>query len=122
MHNAAKYLGTTMLAVLALGAGGLQQAFPQNADLVQNGDFEVIDAGNDFVTYRAGQSFMGWTVDRGTVDLSGPRWMAATGKQSVDLTGSPGQGSISQTLRTQSGRTYRLRFALAGNPECDRMC
>lgn len=113
-------VGLVAFTALFFAAGWQQKSAAQNVDLVQNGDFEAIDAGNDFITYRATQSFMGWVVDLGSVDLSGPRWMAATGKQSIDLTGSPGQGAISQTLRTQSGRTYRLRFALAGNPECER--
>lgn len=116
MHTIKRF-GIIAIATLALADGGLNRAFAQNVNLVQHGDFEAIDAGEDFIVYRSGQTFMGWTVDQGTVDLSGPRWMAATGKQSIDLTGTPGQGAISQTLSTQSGRTYRLRFAVAGNPE-----
>lgn len=111
-------LATT--ALCALGVGASITCTAQNANLVQNGDFEAPDAGNDYVVYGVNQTFGGWVVEQGTVDLSGPRWAAATGKQSVDLTGSPGQGAIYQQLSTQPGQTYRLRFAIAGNPECEQ--
>jgi choice-of-anchor C domain-containing protein len=50
-----------------------------------------------------------------SIDIVGSLWVAADGKQSVDLTGSPGAGTIEQFLLTVPGQRYRIRFALAGN-------
>ena len=79
-----------------------------------NGDFETPDAGAGYLTYGAGSSFDGWTVEAGSVDLVGLLWVAANGSQSIDLGGNE-PGTLSQELATVPGQSYRLRFALAGN-------
>ena len=90
---------------------------PVPRDIVTNGDFEVPSAGAEFVTYRAGQAFGGWVVESGSIDHKGEGyWQAARAKQSVDLNGFE-PGAIYQDLPTISGQLYRLRFAVAGNPE-----
>ena len=92
-------------------------------ELVADGDFALpaVPAGG-FSDFGAGQVFGSWTVATGSVDLlSTPRWQAPTaaaGSQSVDLNGS-GPGGIYQDLATRQGSTYRLTFAMAGNPEAD---
>ena len=85
--------------------------------LVTNGDFESPDAGSWFVVYKARQTFDSWTVESGSVDLTGRLWPAARGKQSVDLTGTTDEaGTIYQNLPTVPGQSYVLRFAKGGNP------
>lgn len=85
-------------------------------DLVDNGDFEVPDAGPSYRTYRTGQTFGGWTVESGSVDQKGPFWQAASGQQSIDLNGNE-VGALYQDVPTVPGQSYRLRFAMAGNPD-----
>ena len=87
--------------------------------LAKNGDFEVPHLGSipDLVTYFEGESFGGWTVSRGSVDLIGSDWnpgQANTGVQDVDLSGLSA-GAISQRLHTRPGGRYIVFFALAGN-------
>jgi serine/threonine protein kinase len=84
-------------------------------NLVTNGDFEVPYAGSDFIYYAkdyAKEPFPGWRVE--DIDHVGAWWQAASGKQSIDLSGSDA-GTIYQDLATNSRQTYTLRFALAGN-------
>jgi choice-of-anchor C domain-containing protein len=91
-----------------------------HADLiVSNGDFEtpVVPAPwPNYVEYNAGDNIDGWTVGFGSVDVMGPDRQAASGNQSVDLSGSAA-GSIYQDLETEPGQSYLLRFAMAANPE-----
>lgn len=84
---------------------------------VVNGDFESsfpAPAGS-FSTYSAGQSFGGWTVGQGSIDLINGFWQAANGTYSIDLDGAS-VGSIYQNIITSIGGTYSLSFAIAGNP------
>jgi choice-of-anchor C domain-containing protein len=90
-------------------------------NLVQNASFETPDVSAvTFDVYSPGASFGGWSVETGSVDhISQRYWQSAQGRQSVDLSGSIGSvpGAISQHLAPEVGRTYLVRFALAGNPE-----
>lgn len=61
-------------------------------------------------------SLSGWSASG--VDLVCGGWQAAEGSCSVDMGGSPAQGSVSQDLATSAGTTYTVTFALAGNPTC----
>lgn len=89
------------------------------AALIVNGSFEQPAVSGSFATYAAGATQIpGWRITKGTVDVIGPQWHPAAGRQSLDLDGTPGPGSIVQTIHTIPGRMYTLRFALAGNPEC----
>lgn len=89
--------------------------------IVVNGDFEVpvvqnTAHGHQFETYEAGEQFLGWTVGGHSIDIVAEGfWEAASGVQSVDLTGY-GAGSISQDIPTLPGQRYELSFAFAGNP------
>jgi choice-of-anchor C domain-containing protein len=96
---------------------------------VANGDFEDPDVSmspGNYPTYSAGESFGGWTVASGNINHVGndtvtppwPGWQAASGSQSVDLTGQEA-GTIYQDLSTLTGQTYLLSFAMAGNPYGD---
>jgi len=97
------------LSLVATAAAGAQ--------VVVNGDFESsfpVPPGT-FAGFGPGQSFGGWTVGTGTIDLINGFWQAASGTYSVDLDGSQ-PGTIFQDLTTTAGSTYSLSFALAGNP------
>ncbi len=86
-------------------------------NLVVNGSFESGLASGDFRTVTAGDNFIaGWEVTNTSVDvITAPRWLAASGTQSIDLAGTPGPGGIRQTIPTVAGRSYRVKFALSSN-------
>jgi choice-of-anchor C domain-containing protein len=110
-------LRLTLVASLAALAVFVPAALaqPLGPNIVVNGDFEApVVCPAQFATLPPA----GWTLEQGTVDLvCFTFWMPASGLQSVDLTGTPGQGTISQNLTTVPGERYRLRFAMAGNPD-----
>lgn len=83
----------------------------------QNGGFEATVAPNPYLTVARGSTAItGWTVGAGGVDHVRDYWQPASGSQSIDLNAlSP--GGISQTFATVAGRSYRVTFALAGNPD-----
>jgi choice-of-anchor C domain-containing protein len=91
-------------------------------NIVRNGSFETpsVGLGNN-IPYFANIEFAdGWTLDAGSIDHTGEGfWQAADGVQTVDLSGHFQTGSIYQDLTTTPGQSYRLRFALAGNPAED---
>ena len=82
---------------------------------VPNGGFEEPAIGGGWSWFPAGTTIGPWVVGSGSVDVVS-MWQDAEGAQSIDLSGS-GAGAIYQDLPTEPGRTYTLRFALAGNPE-----
>ncbi|MBL8045536.1 MAG: DUF642 domain-containing protein [Anaerolineales bacterium] len=88
----------------------------QAQNLVTNGDFESPLVAPPLAVYYAPTNFGGWVVDFGSVELiANGYWQAASGVQSVDLSGWA-KGGIYQDLSTATGQSYLLRFALAGNP------
>jgi len=73
--------------------------------------------GGEYDIYWAGSWIGKWFVDDGAVDLiTKPLWRPAEGSQFLDMDGSCGAGTIHQNLATAPGASYRLQFALAGNP------
>jgi len=87
----------------------------QAANLVSNGGMEVpAIAPGTILTFYAGQTFGGWTVSAGSIDVV-HGWQNAEGLQSIDLSGSS-QGTIYQDVPTVAGRTYDLSFAMASDP------
>ena len=57
-----------------------------------------------------------WTVTAGTVDLATSRlWQTPTGRQTLDLDGDT-NGTISTTITVRPLTTYKVTYALAGNP------
>src|SRR3989344_6842270 len=81
--------------------------------LVVNGDFQTEDPTPpppaNQGTYFAVDTFPGWTVESGSIDLG---WWPSSA--AVDLSGR-GPGVIYQDIQTQAGKSYRLRFAIGGN-------
>ncbi|MFN9417091.1 MAG: DUF642 domain-containing protein, partial [Pirellula sp.] len=63
--------------------------------------------------YTTGQTFGGWTVSQGNVDLTGTDWPTPAGGRSVDLNGSSSQGAISQTISTVAGNNYSVRYMVS---------
>ncbi len=92
----------------------LSASFALADNIVVNGNFETPFAGQDFVMFQPGEMFGGWTVAITWVDLVGRSVQAASGVQSVDLSGGSA-GQIYQDLATVPGQTYELRFAMAGS-------
>jgi len=89
-----------------------------HAGVVMQSGFEQPDSGSTYVAYLEGAEIDGWKVEAGSVEIVGTYWQAAEGKQSLDLSGIwDWAGTISREIPTVPGRQYKLRFALAGNPE-----
>jgi choice-of-anchor C domain-containing protein len=91
---------------------------PPNA-LVNNGGFESPPGISTYQEFGIGNNPPGWIIESGTVEIVGPYWQAAEGSQSLDLNGIFEEiGTIYQDVTTVPGRSYKIRFAYAGNPEC----
>jgi choice-of-anchor C domain-containing protein len=84
-------------------------------ELVVNGNFELPVVGGSFRTFYGGSSFEGWSVGGYSIDLNHTHNLAASGQQSIDLSGY-GSGNISQNISTIPGKKYLLKFAMSGNP------
>ena len=101
--------GLALMLLAALGVGSLRPAHAQ----IQDGSFEENVAS---ATFYGGQTFGGWTVGAGSIDLVPARtWQAEDGNLSIDLSGDTA-GSIYQDVPTVAGQTYQLSFYMAGNP------
>lgn len=86
---------------------------------VVNGSFEKgLDPGvSANLTAVDATTIKGWTVESGTVDYIGTRWVARDGKRCLDLTGLSA-GTIFQNVSGfRVGQHYRLSFLMAANPE-----
>ena len=118
----------TSAAVVALCVLSVANA-QLGPNLVTNGSFETPRGDNQWgrnpATWFAGQTFGGWTVTQGSVDLktSGVPPIGAgasyEGTQHVDLNGSPGVGGIRQDITIGAPGVYRLSFALSANTAQD---
>lgn len=115
-----KKLLKTGLACLGIwvAASGVAQA----TNLITNGSFEQTlpgwDASAPFNTISApSSSIPGWKVELGSVDWINHYWQAQDGTKSLDLAGFQQQGLVSTTFNTEIGKTYRVQFYLAGNPD-----
>jgi Protein of unknown function (DUF642) len=66
--------------------------------------------------FPAGARLGPWTVTRGDVDLSSAAlWQVAAGRQNLDLDGA-GNGAVTTVIPVRPLVTYRISYALAGNP------
>lgn len=104
---------------IVVAAATLLLAATAHAAPFQNGSFELpgISGGGTINTFPAGSTAIpGWTVTGVNIDYLSTYWQAADGIHSLDLSGT-GAGGVEQTFDTVAGRTYRVRFALAGNPD-----
>ena len=98
-------------------AAGLTAA-PASAATIINGSFELgTDPGASFSTLAAGSSAItGWTIGGAGVDYIGGYWNASDGVRSVDLS-ALSAGGVSQNITTVAGKTYKVTFDMAGNPD-----
>lgn len=105
----------------AMAASALQKPLFSplaDPDVITNGSFEIGPNPGAYITLQVGStSITGWTVTRASIDYKGTYWQHSNGSRSVDLDGSPGFGGIAQTFETTPGRTYTIRFDMAGNPD-----
>jgi choice-of-anchor C domain-containing protein len=107
--------------LLVLAAVTLLAATAQ-ADLITNGSFEDLygtanDGSLGFTTLTApNTTITGWTVTENSVDWIGNYWKASDGLRSIDMTGTPNNGTMASTaFATTAGVTYRVLFDLSGN-------
>ncbi len=99
---------------------GWQQTFPiaiNSVELIRNGSFEVgtPSIGFGIVVHPGDHDIQAWDVTANSVDYIGTLWAASDGVRSLDMTGTPGAGTVSQTISTVPGQSYTLTFDLGGN-------
>jgi choice-of-anchor C domain-containing protein len=103
-------------AVAALAAG----AAPARAEMITNGGFESgpTPPPGVFVTVATGSTdITGWTVTHAPVNVvSDGYWQPVEGHCSLGLNATSAGGGVAQTLTTQPGATYQVRFQLSGEP------
>ena len=104
------------VAPIASAQGRTPPGSPAAGNLVNDGGFEKPTVHGSAELISAPGSIKAWTVSVGSVDLLRGRWQNFSGAQSIDLAG-VSAGTIYQDLSTVPGVAYRVRFALAGNPE-----
>lgn len=109
-----KFRRTTLLLALTTALVALTASPAAAAPVFANG-FENPPLSVEYYDYVAGQQFDGWTVTAGSVDLT-TDWVDAQGVQSLDLNGSE-DGAVARTLPAQLLTTYKVTYAVAGNPE-----
>ncbi len=94
-------------------------AHPAAGSVVSNGGFEIPAGIQPYQVFNTNTPPPGWVVESGTVEIVGGFWQAAEGVQSLDLNGTLNDvGTIYQDVLTTPGERYRIRFAVAGNPDC----
>jgi choice-of-anchor C domain-containing protein len=104
-----------MLAVAGLISATTSSPAVAGGPVLREG-FETPVVAGSFVRLPVGTQIGHFTVTRGNVDLvANNLWQASEGRQSLDLAGDV-QGSVATTFDTVPLITYRVRYALAGNP------
>jgi choice-of-anchor C domain-containing protein len=97
----------------------LKESGEKARNLLVNGSFEegpAVGGGASVLLENGSTALKGWVVSQGNIDVvDSSGWQAADGKRSLDLSGLT-PGAVSQTFKTHKGQKYRVRFALAGNP------
>lgn len=91
-------------------------ATPAISGTVQDGFENPVVTPGTFDAFVAGEQMGAWTVTSGDVDLTGAGfWETAEGVQSLDLNGVQ-PGAVALDLDTIPLLSYRVSYALAGNP------
>ena len=108
--------GKSALPVKVSVTGGFQP------NLVTNGSFETplvssLGPYPNGIEITAPFDFGDWILDQGSVDLVGGKgyYQVAQGNQALFLSGG-NAGSVYQYINTTPGQSYRLRFAMSGDP------
>jgi len=92
-----------------------------STNLIANGTFsEPVVCPKDMGKFVGGSTAItDWTVGEVSVNVvCHTYFQPETGDQSIDLSGTPGPGSLAQTVPTTSGNKYTLSWFMAGNPSC----
>lgn len=100
------------LSALTLAAGSASAA----PNLLIDGDFEafqITGTGPRYQTYGAG-SLGAWTIGGMSIDTIQDGYGAISGV-SVDMAGTPGPASLSQSFNALAGYTYQLKFDVGNN-------
>ncbi|GIH21166.1 hypothetical protein Raf01_93380 [Rugosimonospora africana] len=104
-----------MVAVAGLVGATTSSPAVAGGPILREG-FETPVVASGYVRLPAGTQVGQFTVTRGNVDLvANDLWQASEGRQSLDLAGDT-QGAITRTFGTVPLITYRVTYALAGNP------
>jgi len=114
LNTAPAFKRSLHVALLWLAATGVV-----NGQTVVNGSFEIGTDPGSSIPLDAPNStaIFGWTLQSGSIDYIGTRWVAGDGVRCVDLTG-VSAGTLSQMINGfVPGQDYRLSFLMAGNPE-----
>jgi len=98
---------------------------PVAGQILTNGSFEVPVVAVSDPFYAGNPAITGWTIGGNSVDVGSdaffhlvpldPSNHCFDGRQAIDLDGSPGPGSISQSFVTTPGARYQLSFAYSRN-------
>lgn len=117
MHkrNVIRLATLTLTAVVFAAQSAVAQLGP---NLIVNGSFETPTVPGQmgqviYLTFWSNQSFPGWTVTQGSVDIH--RGNGYDGVQHLDLNGSPGTGGVAQTFTVPAPGIYRLSFAMSAH-------
>jgi choice-of-anchor C domain-containing protein len=83
-----------------------------------NGSFEggVYPGTGGWLLVAGSTEITGWVVTPVAISYVGVAWIAADGQRSVDLDGD-NPGGIEQSFSTVPGRSYIVKFQMAGNPD-----
>lgn len=109
----------TAAAAASIVIAGLGSA-AWGKNIVVNPSFEASVVSPGFTVVNAGGTLItGWGVGQFSVDLlnlvsTDPGW-ASDGNQSVDLSGTPGPGTVFQDLVTEAGAVYQITFDVTSN-------
>ena len=114
--NMKKYL----LGVVATGVVAMAWSAGAAANLVQNGSFESLVGGDfsgSFKTVNNGESTINnWTVGETSVDIVKSTYPVYDGTYAIDMAGSPGSGSLSQSISgSVASQAYLLSFWTSSN-------
>ena len=106
-----KYSKLLLTAAIAMSA-----VASQAGNLIKNGDFETYAPSfTGYIKIASGSPLLSdWTVGGTSVDIINGGFGAITGN-SIDMLGTPGPGSLSQSFATVIGQTYVLNFDLSRN-------
>ncbi|RYG31970.1 DUF642 domain-containing protein, partial [bacterium] len=99
------------MRILAL-SGFLVLSGVASANLVTNGGFETNTwGGTSYYLANAGDtSITSWAVSQNSVDIVGTDYSPYDGSFAVDLAGTPGPGTISQSVGGTSAGSYAVSF------------
>ena len=105
------FAAITLAGLIGFSAAGQAATIVDGNFAGASGSYQTIGTGGTFGATG------GWTVVSGSVDWIGNYWPAPSpGGGSVDLDGDS-VGAISQTLFGLAAGTYKVSFALSGNPD-----